>query len=269
MSMVEFLGCFLITIGPVLVLFFMTIAHDPILVILCIARLANFAFFWMLSLLVSSAWWLFFDVIIFKTKSVVGFGVVFAVLFQEMFRFLLFKLMKKAEHGLKTVWRSDSLFVNDNQLAYVAGLGFGSIHCIFNMVNLLAAMFGPGTAGLRGHSYDFFITSSFLSLGFLLLNILWGIIFFHGFRWGLYHQPVIVLISHFMVSACSILSFQFGVAWSIMLTLAMVISMAFYTYKVLGGSWQLLKRSFKFTEAFWYPSSSSSSTAAQPEDKAE
>jgi len=48
------------------------------------------AFFWLLSLLLSAAWWK----VVIPLREVLVFGLVFSVIFQELFRFLFYLLLK-------------------------------------------------------------------------------------------------------------------------------------------------------------------------------
>ena len=73
------------------------------------------AFFWLLSLLLSSIWW----TIVSPLKETLEFALVFSVFFQEIFRFLIYLLLRKAEGGLKKVTESDTALIdNKHILAY-------------------------------------------------------------------------------------------------------------------------------------------------------
>lgn len=89
------LGCTLIGIGPCLTLFIFTIASNPIKVIIMTAS----GFFWLLSLLVASVIWF----VVVPLRPYLVFGLVTAVLVQEAMRFAFFKLMAKADAGLKLI----------------------------------------------------------------------------------------------------------------------------------------------------------------------
>ncbi|XP_049649882.1 gamma-secretase subunit Aph-1b-like isoform X2 [Accipiter gentilis] len=101
MTLAIFFGCTFIAFGPVFSLFLFTIARDPLRIIVLIAG----AFFWLVSLLLSSLIWF----ITVKAsdprdeplqKGLLIFGVMFSVLLQEAFRFLYYKLLRKAIEGL-------------------------------------------------------------------------------------------------------------------------------------------------------------------------
>lgn len=135
MTIMEFFGCTFLAFGPPLAMFAFTIAKDPIRIIILIAG----AFFWLLSFLLSSLLWF----IVVPLRSKLAFGLVFSVLLQEIFRFLIYKLLRKAESGLKKVTdNSEEITGNKHILAYVAGLGFGIISGAFSLVNVLADAVG-------------------------------------------------------------------------------------------------------------------------------
>lgn len=242
--MMEFFGCGFIAFGAPFAMFLFTIAKDPLRIIVFVAS----AFFWLLSLLLSAGWWK----AVVPLRDVISFGLIFSVIFQEVFRFLFYLLLKKAEEGLLKVWQVEagsgtmSLVVNKSLMAYVAGFGFGIISGAFSLVNVLADMTGPGTVGIHGHSRDFFITSAFLTLCFILLHTFWGIIFFDGFRKQKYYQPVAVLFSHMLVSCLTLLNQQDQPHYEASLIPAYIVLtfMAIWSFLLVGGSLRNIKACF-------------------------
>ncbi|OQR77333.1 gamma-secretase subunit Aph-1-like [Tropilaelaps mercedesae] len=183
MALAEFIGCALVAFGPSLSMFCVTIALCPIRVIIFITA----AFFWLMSLLLSSILWCSADAI-FKPsdkRGLVIFGVVEAVLFQELFRLIFYKILRKAEYGLKKVTEvgHHGNVVSDSRqtLAYVSGLGFGAISGGFSLLNVLAEIGGPASVGLFGQSEWFVLVSSFTTSLFILLNTAWGVILFYSY----------------------------------------------------------------------------------------
>lgn len=89
MTVLEFWGCALITFGPALAMFSLTVAQDPIKVILLISS----SFFWLMSFLLVAMSWavisLFCDYLIV--------GAILAVLSQETFRYIFHIVTKKAQ----------------------------------------------------------------------------------------------------------------------------------------------------------------------------
>lgn len=232
MTIAEVFGCSMIAFGPPLIMYIVTISKDPLLIIVCFAS----AFFWMISLLLSAALWM----IVIPLRDLYAFGLVFSVLFQETFRLLFYILIRKAERGLEKVWQmgvnDKSLFTHSNRLSYVAGLGFGTISGVFSLVNLLAAMNGPGTIGLRGDDQDFFINSAFMALGITLNHIFWGLLFFDGIKNEKYYQPVCVVCCHMIVSCFSLLALRGLVCISLTVTYAMLVGIMIWYYFASGGS---------------------------------
>ncbi|KAK2180740.1 hypothetical protein NP493_429g02039 [Ridgeia piscesae] len=237
MTMMEYVGCGFIAFGLPAALFIVTIARDPLRVLVLMAS----AFFWLVSLLLSSMLW--FAVVPLREKLV--FGVVFSVLFQELFRFFFFLLMKKAHAGLNKLLERDTsaqpdsltLVHNRHLLAYVSGLGFGIIGGAFSMVNVLADMSGPGTIGLKGDSSLFFIVSALATLCFVLLHTFWGIIFFDGMNRDRLNQVAAVVACHMLVSCMSLLNqLDPPVYLGSMITMyIMMIVMGVWAFIIAGG----------------------------------
>ncbi|XP_055996428.1 gamma-secretase subunit Aph-1-like isoform X1 [Ostrea edulis] len=199
MTVMEFFGCTFIAFGPPFALFVFTIARDPLRIIVLIAS----GFFWLLSLLVSSILWY----AVVPLRETLAFGLVFSVLFQEAFRLLFYKLLRKADDGLQKVSQTGQEMhmtprdiSNKHIMAYVSGLGFGILSGTFSTVNVLADMVGPGTIGIRGDSKYFFVATAFLTLSFVLLHTFWGIIFFNGMDKKQYYMVLIVLGTHMLAS---------------------------------------------------------------------
>lgn len=204
MTIAQFFGCAMITFGPPVAMFTLTIANDPIRTIMLVAS----SFFWMLALAVSSM--LYMAVI--PLRQYLAFGLVFSVLFQELFRFLWFLLIQKAEGGLKKVSEGNIQIVdNKHILAYVSGLGFGMISGAFSLINVLADMTGPGTLGMNGEPTGFFVASSVLSLAFILLHVFWGILFFNAIHRRAYLQLAYVVCCHMLASCITLLNPMYGV----------------------------------------------------------
>lgn len=76
MTLAEFFSCSLLAFGPPVVMFALTVANDPIRIIIMIAA----AFGWLLSLLLSSLIWFALESLTVRTH--LAFGMVFAIIFQ-------------------------------------------------------------------------------------------------------------------------------------------------------------------------------------------
>jgi len=201
MTVTAFFGCALTAYGPALAMFVLTIAHDPVRVIILILS----AFFWLLSLLLSSLLW--FAVV--PLKETLAFGLVFSVLFQETFRVLIYILLRKADAFMKKLTENEEtkIFANRHILSYVVGLGFGMMSGIFSLINVLADSVGPGTVGLMSNvPKDFFMVSAVLCLCSIFLNTFWGVIAFDALDRKKWLNLVAVWISHLAVSCLTLLN---------------------------------------------------------------
>lgn len=205
MTLFEFFGCTFITFGPPFALFVFTIARDPLRIIVLMAS----GFFWLTSLLLSSLLW--FAVV--PLRDHLAFGVVFSVLLQELFRFLFYKVLRRANAGLLTVSQQTTEqhvtpkdISNRHIMAYVSGLGFGLIAGAFSIVNVLADISGPGTIGIDGDSKYFFITSACLSLCVILLHMTWGVIFFAALDKKQWIRVGLVVAAHMFFACLTLLN---------------------------------------------------------------
>lgn len=243
--MMEFVGCTFIAFGPPLALFIFTIARDPLRVIVFMAS----AFFWLLSLLLSSILWY----VVIPLRDDLAFGLTFSVVFQEIFRLLFFFILKKADEGLKKVSerenteeRTVTLVNNKHLMAYVSGFGFGVISGAFSLINVLADMTGPGTIGIHDDHEMFFIASAFLTLCFILLHMFWGVIFFHGMDRQKYVLPAIVVASHMLVSCLTLLNqLDTPLYYASVIPAYVVLAlMGGWAFHIAGGTLQSLKAFF-------------------------
>lgn len=142
-----------------------------------------------------------------------AFGLVFSVIFQEGFRFLFYKLLRKADDGLQKVSQAAEAehvtpkdISNKHIMAYVSGLGFGILSGAFSIVNVLADMAGPGTIGIFGDNHYFFLASAFLTLCFILLHTFWGVLFYNGLDKKRYWMVAYVVVTHMLVSCLTLLN---------------------------------------------------------------
>ena len=213
MTVLEFWGCALITFGPALAMFSLTVAHDPIKVILLISS----SFFWLLSFLSVAICWS----IISTFCDFLIIGALLAVIFQEIFRYLFHLATKKAQFYLakiletntsrpQTSSRRNEIQMNENAmtefkdripLSYVSGLGFGLMNGAFSVMNVLTDYIGPGTVGLKGDSHYFLIVSSLTALAFILLNVSWSILLSESIEKTDKKLATFVLVSHLIATS--------------------------------------------------------------------
>ncbi|XP_037047387.1 gamma-secretase subunit Aph-1 [Bradysia coprophila] len=235
MTLPEFYGCTFLAFGPPLAMFIFTIAHDPIRTIIMIAA----AFVWLLSLLLSSLLWF----AIVPLRDATAFALVFSVLFQEAFRFLIYKILRKSERGLQEVADSPQIVANKHILAYVCGLGFGIISGLFALANILADAAGPATVGLKSGTPGFLLASATQTLLMILLHTFWGVIFFDSIDNSNRANTAYVVVSHLFVSAITLLN-NSGQLYAVTLGLNGVVTLitGVFAFRVVGGSLLTFKR---------------------------
>ncbi|XP_037006995.2 gamma-secretase subunit APH-1B isoform X1 [Artibeus jamaicensis] len=239
MTAAVFFGCAFIAFGPALALYVVTIATEPLRIIFLIVG----AFFWLVSLLLSSlVWFMARSITDNKDEStqkyLLIFGVLISVLVQEMFRFAYYRLLKKANEGLKIV-NPDEPPPSMRLLAYVSGLGFGIMSGVFSFVNTLSDSLGPGTVGIHGDSPQFFLNSAFMTLVIILLHMFWGIVFFDGCEKKNWYTLLVVLLTHLLVSALTFVSPHYAV--SLVSAYVIMVLMGVWAFAVAGGSCRSLK----------------------------
>ncbi|KAM9585798.1 gamma-secretase subunit APH-1B isoform 2-T4 [Trichechus inunguis] len=198
MTAAVFFGCAFIAFGPAFALYIFTIATEPLRIIFLIAG----AFFWLVSLLLSSLVWFVAGTTVGHKdgpvqKYLLIFGVLVSVLIQEAFRFAYYKLLKKANEGLKAI--------NPEETA----------------------------PSMRLLAY------AFMTLVIILLHIFWGIVFFDGCEKKRWHTLLVVLLTHLLVSALTFISPHYGINLASAYT-AMVL-MGVWAFFVAGGSCRTLK----------------------------
>lgn len=233
MTLLEFTGCALAAFGPALSMFIVTIMSDPVRVIILIAS----SFFWLLSLLLSSIIWF-----IFPVKQQIWFGVLLSVLVQELLRYSLYLLLRKAERGLKRFVVPSLVSNNKHTLSYVSGLGFGIMSGLFSLINILAAVEGPGTMGLRGGYSAFCIVSSLFTTLTIFLHIFWGILFFHGLNTNSRNLILYVIVSHIIVSEVTLFNQYSFYIPALFVVSIITLGTGCYAFKTAGGQLPIIDR---------------------------
>ncbi|XP_072283677.1 gamma-secretase subunit APH-1A isoform X1 [Pyxicephalus adspersus] len=207
MGAAVFFGCTFVAFGPALSLFILTIARDPLRVIILVAG----SFFWLVSVLFSSLIWFISVQVSNKNDSnlqygLLIFGAAISVLLQEAFRYAYYRLLKKAIEGLATISEDGRSPISIQQMAYVSGFAFGIISGVFSVINILADAVGPGIVGVHGDSQYYFLTSAFLTMAIVFLHTFWGIIFFAACEKRKPVYIVGVVLSHLVTSGLTFLN---------------------------------------------------------------
>jgi len=232
MTLMEFFGCTLIAFGPPFAMFCLLIAKDPIRIIILITA----SFFWLVSLLLSSILW----TIVVPLKDVIVFGVFFSIIFQESFRYLFYRIIRRAESGLEKVSEvgvapGSNVKSDRTQLAFVSGLGFGLMSGAFSLINILADAIGPGTVGLKGDSHHFFLASAFTTLAFILLHTSWSVILFKACDTNHYIMILYVIVSHLCASALTFINIHQNYMLSLPLLYLVLITTSTIAFYSAGG----------------------------------
>ncbi|XP_015191934.2 gamma-secretase subunit APH-1A-like isoform X3 [Lepisosteus oculatus] len=206
MGAAVFLGCVFTAFGPSFALFVFTVGADPLRVIALVAGM----FFWLLSVLLSSALW--FTAVQLTDQGdpklqylLLATGAALSVLLQELSRLTCYVLLKKAGEGLAASRRGDQRPLSPQQTAYgrvppcvspglsgglgvewphlslslppaVCGLSFGMASGAFSLAGVLAASLGPGVPGIHGDSAHFFMVSALQALCAPLLHACWAVV---------------------------------------------------------------------------------------------
>ncbi|KAM8986405.1 gamma-secretase subunit APH-1A isoform 1-T1 [Ara ararauna] len=119
MAAAVFFGCAAIAFGPALALVLLTVAAEPLRVIVLVAG----AFFWLVSLLLASLIWFILVHVSDREdprlqRALLILGAAISVLLQELFRFAYFKVLKKADEGLVTISEDGRSPISLRQMAY-------------------------------------------------------------------------------------------------------------------------------------------------------
>lgn len=224
----EFIGCTFTAFGPAFAMFYWTIVEDPIRIILLIAS----AFFWLCSLLVSSIVWY-----VFPWEQWKIFGVFTSICFQELFRYLVYRILRISEQGLRQVTDSRSVITNSTHLlSYVSGLGFGVISGAFSLVNILAEIKGPGTMVLKNGSEYFCLYSALFTMCFVFLHTFWSVIFFHALDTNNKSLQFYVFATHMFVSCITLMNQQNLYFYTISCVFLVTIISACLSYSIAGGT---------------------------------
>ncbi|GLG94288.1 Gamma-secretase subunit Aph-1 [Gryllus bimaculatus] len=225
MTLLEFVGCMLVSFSPFFAMFAVTIASDPIRIII----LFSSAFFWYFSLLLPCLLWLLAPG---EVRWVLG--LVTAVLLQELFRIVLYKFLR----------RIVTLRKRRRMVSYVSGLGFGAISGAFAMLNLLADAAGPGTVGIHDASELYVLYSSAVTCCMILLHVFWSVIAFASLDHGNYFGIFWVVGSHMFVSLLTLAMEKTDNERSLYLIFIVTAATGVLTFITMGGTLRRLTDSF-------------------------
>ncbi|KAI3658288.1 hypothetical protein MP638_000379 [Amoeboaphelidium occidentale] len=189
MTWTTFFACALTAYGPPLALFFYGIAPSAQLVLLFLAA----SFTWLISILFSS-------IITIPLQNTSAFNIFIAVSAQEVFRYLYYRVLMKAEKGLEMVSDYPKNPFNKQLHAFASGLGFGLTSGLITFITPLSVSSGPGNFFLPScPAVSFFYIYSILTLLSILLNVTWMMMAFTGYEKSKFLVAWVVL-GHFVTS---------------------------------------------------------------------
>lgn len=239
MTLCEFFGCAFLAFGPAIAMFVLTIAQDPILIIIVFLS----GFFWLNSALISSVIWLLLDFISMSFQVHTALSIILSVLCQEGFRFLLYNTLVKMDDGLRMMMDSNTPIISRKVSGYAAGIGFGVMSGMFSLINVLADAVGPATMGLKAGSDKFFLLSTCLTLCFVLLHVFWSVIFFSALDQYKVNkvQILFVIVTHLLASTLTLLNGAGLYAAAIVPNYTILILTACLAFHCAGGNVNSLK----------------------------
>ncbi|XP_054926564.1 gamma-secretase subunit Aph-1-like [Dermacentor andersoni] len=231
MTLLEFTGCSLLGFGPTLSMFVLTVAGQPSRVIVFVTG----SFFWLLSLLLASLTWL----ALLPLRHYTTPGVAIAVLSQEGFRLLFFRVLRKAERVLNAValTGADEVARMRSRLsfAYAAGLAFGAMSALFSLLGQLADALGPGTAGLHGSTPRRLDAAAITAATFSVLHVFWALVSFHALDTRRWSVLAFAPAAHLAASAATLLTPAGDYAVSLGALCAVLVVSAAMAFNAAGG----------------------------------
>ncbi|KAI8818601.1 gamma-secretase subunit Aph-1 [Fimicolochytrium jonesii] len=193
MTLISFFGNGFTAYGPALAVFFLYIAKNAQLVLL----LMTSAFFWLVSILISSVFWY----LIKAMQDVPAATIFVSVTWQEIWRYLFFIMMSKAEPGLNSTSRTPDSRFNRTRHAFATGLGFGLMSGLTLYLTQLAESSGPAILPCSScPGADVFFIGAVTTNLFIFLHTAWNMIAFEGWYKQRWLPFAFVLFSHYAAS---------------------------------------------------------------------
>jgi len=218
MGLLLFFSCILITYAPALALFVLVLSRSAQLIILAMGS----AFFWLLSILVSSILWS----LVPPLKTAFYFVIPFAVFFQEIVRWFFWKLYDRGyNHG---AFASDSSKPSNFTASLAVGWGIGVASALILYTSVVWHGRGPGflPANACPHISLFYI-SAVIALQFVLLHMMLSVIAFDAFARCSYKWIAFVVGAHLAASFFTLINQRGGSClWSVLLTIGVNVVVA-------------------------------------------
>lgn len=208
---------------PFAVFFFMVRRSAKLVIIMTTS-----AFLWLVAALLTSVIWN----ILIPIKDSYWLVLIYGVFLQEFFRFVMWKLLKKAETGLNSLAPDGDIIITRELQAMVGGLGFGVMSCVMQFNIVLDAATGPGMEPSRlCGNMSLFLISAIITALFGLLHIFWSVVMHIGLEqrlvrgtffslqdWKIY----CVLAAHLIASLLTINDSNYGPCAGTLVPLALL-----------------------------------------------
>ncbi|KAI9269936.1 gamma-secretase subunit Aph-1 [Sporodiniella umbellata] len=228
MTLISFFGCFFLAYGPIVSIFFLTIAPNAQYVLLTVSS----AFFCLLALLISSVIW-------YVSQSNQWITIAYTVAIQELGRYGLFRLSRRARKGLNTMSAHPNFSLNPQLFALVFGFGYALTQALVGYLPILVASAGPGLLMCPScpEASLYFITAITTSL-FSLLHIVWMVLAFEGWDRPYFPYWLWVLFSHWGASYTTTLNsspnIRLGCVYSIVICFSILVISALALFRLLN-----------------------------------
>eukprot|EP01114_Cavostelium_apophysatum_P019378 TRINITY_DN6230_c0_g1_i1.p1 TRINITY_DN6230_c0_g1~~TRINITY_DN6230_c0_g1_i1.p1 ORF type:complete len:240 (-),score=25.49 TRINITY_DN6230_c0_g1_i1:50-769(-) len=232
MGYLMFFGCLLLAYSPAIAIFIQILSTNARLIILSIGS----SFFWLLAILLASIWW----TVIPPLRHIYFWTIIWTILFQELMRFVFFKLYSKAERGFvqssKTQTRKLTTHPDNFKAALAFGLGSGVTHSLVTYVSVLWEALGPGTYYTAAcPSVSLFLLNAIFSFCFITFHMLWSVVAYDGYRVRDWKKMGAVVLCHVAASYLTLLNGVSCIA-GIILVILLLLAFSGYTWYVMMRS---------------------------------
>jgi anterior pharynx defective protein 1 len=181
-----------------------------------------------------------------------AFTLPFSVLLQELFRYLYFLLLRKADKVLEIV-SEDSSSLRKHRIAYVSGMGFGVIAAVVAFANTLKLSGGPAVVGVGDGGSQFFVLSAAFGANILvILHMCWGVLMFSGLHM-VYDRTstaegafkiTLTIATHLLLSSLSLLNQSHSTAYHLVLAHLVAVCLIGYSLFSAGARLSSLRHFF-------------------------
>eukprot|EP01119_Soliformovum_irregulare_P007631 TRINITY_DN2007_c0_g1_i2.p1 TRINITY_DN2007_c0_g1~~TRINITY_DN2007_c0_g1_i2.p1 ORF type:complete len:210 (-),score=28.69 TRINITY_DN2007_c0_g1_i2:65-694(-) len=185
------------------------------------------SFFWLISILLSSVFW----IAIPPLKDVPFWIIPWAVLFQEIFRIIFFKLYQKSQGSAK---QTASLMSHPDEIQASLAFGWGSgvTQACISYVTILMNATGPAAAFVPScPSVNLFAFGAFMALCWIFLHIFWSVLAYDAFKNRTWWLLGVVALSHLISAFLTTLNVHGGNCWAgLILNYLMMIILGIVSY---------------------------------------